>query len=771
MPPRNVLAHIVITIAVLACVSLIVALRASTQSINVPGYPPIGDNDWFWNGSNLYVNPNAGAVGIGTTNPNYKLDVAGNVRVQDIYLGYSAGEGSIFNVDIIKGYNDIRFRLGDNNYRFEFQNSTGYVKAFITSLGYIYTPRLYITEEGDETSPKWHLDYVPDNGRLALVYDASGTSTELAAITSSGNVGIGTSNPQARLEVIGDLKLTNPSDSNRYIHFFFGSLNDMEYNGTALIIHPAWANGYDPSSLVYLSGNVQDFKVGIGTDNPEYKLDVAGDIRARGESVFADYFKLTEQGVPTGWLLDYFPDNRRIGFIVNGTEVVSLLPNGYVGIGTTNPQYKLHVKGGNIAVNNTGIVGYEIFSETDNKRWFIGYDPSNDYFYIDEYGVARHLVIRNGGNVGIGTTNPSYKLDVNGDIRSISGTVYADYFELTEAGNPTSFKLDYYPSGVQGKNAIGVDTDGDGSPEMLVDSSGYIYAPRLYITEEGSESTPYAYLDYYPSGGYLLIAVNNTIVMKLYDHMVSTNGKDIVTGGGRILTDGGYINTSGGPILTFGGLISTGGGNIYTYGGDIVTGNGSVRTNSLYTDYLYITENGSPRWLIDFFPDNNRTSFIWLGDNSEKIKIYPDGELWVSGNIVANNDLWVYGDLYVIGTKNFDIPDPNPEKAAKGWRLRHASIESNEVLVMYRGKVVINSSGFAVIELPDYFKYLVNTSTVTVHLTKYGRGDVYVYKEDYKNNRVIIEGTPGLEVSWIILGVRKGYENYQAEYLPQQNSK
>jgi hypothetical protein len=55
------------------------------------------------------------------------------------------------------------------------------------------------------------------------------------------------------------------------------------------------------------------------------------------------------------------------------------------------------------------------FSST-TKRWEMNYDSTNNYFYIDEYGAGRRLFIANGGNVGIGTGTPAAKLDVNGDI-------------------------------------------------------------------------------------------------------------------------------------------------------------------------------------------------------------------------------------------------------------------------------------------------------------------------------------------------------------------
>lgn len=81
---------------------------------------------------------------------------------------------------------------------------------------------------------------------------------------------------------------------------------------------------------------------------------------------------------------------------------------GNVGIGTTFPGAKLHISNGGLRLS------YD--SDFLQKNWEVNYDPSG-YFYIDEFGLARHFTIKNGGNVGIGTTDPLYKLDVAGNMR------------------------------------------------------------------------------------------------------------------------------------------------------------------------------------------------------------------------------------------------------------------------------------------------------------------------------------------------------------------
>ncbi len=91
-------------------------------------------------------------------------------------------------------------------------------------------------------------------------------------------------------------------------------------------------------------------------------------------------------------------------WITAGTNIHYLMGN--VGIGTSNPAARLQVDDGAIRVRNNA----------DNKNWDLAYDATSNYFYVDEFGAARRFVIENGGNVGIGTTNPDRHLVVKSPI-------------------------------------------------------------------------------------------------------------------------------------------------------------------------------------------------------------------------------------------------------------------------------------------------------------------------------------------------------------------
>ncbi len=206
-------------------------------------------------------------------------------------------------------------------------------------------------------------------------------------LTNTGKVGIGTTNPSPRdLKVAGDIEATRYFGDGSGLTGITASDSDWTISGD---------NMYSA-----VSGNV-----GIGTTNPgsNLKLNVAGRIAPDwGNSTNASY-RFGEGTENTGFSS---PTTNAIAVITNGSEKIRIASGGSVGIGTTSPNDKLEVKDG----------GIRLYNSSDNKNYVLAYDSADNYFYIDEYGAARRFVIKNGGNVGIGTTSPDHKLQVNGHV-------------------------------------------------------------------------------------------------------------------------------------------------------------------------------------------------------------------------------------------------------------------------------------------------------------------------------------------------------------------
>ena len=149
-------------------------------------------------------------------------------------------------------------------------------------------------------------------------------------------------------------------------------------------------------------------------------------------------------------------DNDELQFITAGNINMVITSNGFVGIGTESPTDKLHIKDGNLRIENSGSDSLDskiIFEETGyNDRFFISTDLQDSlagnqhlrfgYTSSGDNGITNANVLFNisgNGNVGIGNTSPSHKLYVSGNIYSSgninsSGNIYSSG-NINSSGN------------------------------------------------------------------------------------------------------------------------------------------------------------------------------------------------------------------------------------------------------------------------------------------------------------------------------------------------
>jgi hypothetical protein len=122
------------------------------------------------------------------------------------------------------------------------------------------------------------------------------------------------------------------------------------------------------------------------------------------------------------------------------------------------------------------------------------------------------------------------------------------------------------------------------------------------------------------------------------------------------------------------------------------------------------------------------------------------------------------------GKKDFDIPHPTKD----GWRLRHVCIEGPTADVYVRGKL----KGSNTIELPEYWRKLVDPETITVTLTPIGsHQELYVDKIEW-GTKIIIKTNSGSTINcyYTVYGERadtdKNIPEYEGTYndYPGDNS-
>ena len=181
---------------------------------------------------------------------------------------------------------------------------------------------------------------------------------------------------------------------------------------------------------------LQNGNLGIGTDSPNGKLQFENSANTRKivlyEGANNDY-EFYGFGVESQKLIYSVYTNTDDHVFVSGVnstsrnELMRIEGGGNVGIGTTSPDAKLHVSGSTgITIENTSSTNVQLKLRSNGvDTWRIGQNlqvagATALEFYDDVNNVDR-MVITNSGLVGIGTTSPDEKLDVDGKVQ-VTGT-------------------------------------------------------------------------------------------------------------------------------------------------------------------------------------------------------------------------------------------------------------------------------------------------------------------------------------------------------------
>jgi hypothetical protein len=388
-------------------------------------------------GGNTLANPTTdlvsfkydGNVGIGTTNPSYKLDVSGSVNI--------VGDGNVITPDL--------YFNGAGG----FGGSSGQVRAYAPNNSTLS----WYWDNTQFTFNNYPARMVDGSANIRFYFDNNNTGSFYFL---SGSVGIGTTSPVATLHVVGNISGSSYTSS---ISNAIGFLGTSSYATTS-----SFATS---ETLGTVTGR------GASTGTQITVATAAGGSMYIGRKAGSGYAD-TVTGATFKSITDN-PNGASYAFAsyYSGSSgynsfFVSALGDGYfsgsVGIGTTAPSAKLTIventNGGTINLvgrtsDDTAAINFRATGDASTYA-YISPDTNefrmyhNDGFMSFYPGGTEKVRITSGGNVGIGTSSPGAKLDVRGQVLvnnvtasvaknqltiNINGTNYAQFYDLGTIAN------------------------------------------------------------------------------------------------------------------------------------------------------------------------------------------------------------------------------------------------------------------------------------------------------------------------------------------------
>ncbi len=334
---------------------------------------------------------NAGRIGIGTTLPGAQLEVVGDIA----QLFNVASTSDLFTV-LETGFVGIGTSAPGGN--LEVKAVAGETTSIINSVTGEDSSLVFYENNAD----MWKIYQDSTQGNAFKIRKLVNGNEDIVTIASSGFVGIGTTEPSQLLEVVGASGLDGATPPTIKIK--------SSNSGT-------WTDDVDYARLDF--GNADSS--GLGADATKARISAKIDEVSGTNSALAFF---TSSGVSL-------------------TEKMRIDINGQVGIGIITPLAPLHIEkaidvdtstpnyraNAHLIIDNTQnsepvVLGFRTDSSAGSARYGnIIFTPNdtkelNLLSFAADFGTNSQLVIEGGGNVGIGTTGPTSKLEVSGAVTS-----------------------------------------------------------------------------------------------------------------------------------------------------------------------------------------------------------------------------------------------------------------------------------------------------------------------------------------------------------------
>jgi hypothetical protein len=325
--------------------------------------------------------------------------------------------------------------------------------------------------------------------------------------------------------------------------------------------------------------------------------------------------------------------------IGGGTPIMRMEYGGNVGIGTINPEQKLHVEGASITVNRGNDDSSIAFqNSTSNATWRIGRDYSNSETLTFAYSATDYpsltgnglIYINTSGNVGIGETNPNRKLHIRDTTSGSLATPFRLQNSGTTAGTGVGLILSTNTSGggiassvissesedTSGNSALVFKTPSGGSSaeRMRIDSSGisYFTSGDQTVTEFDSTVTDGPFNVYRANGttlgyignaqGIMNSGTSNFGIRAQSEFVISTNGASE-----RMRIDSsGNVGISGAPDLWYTGYTGVNIG----YSSAIFSNNSASDTNVTALVQNAYLNSGATAWVYKRSDEANMLQLV-----------------------------------------------------------------------------------------------------------------------------------------------------------------